>query len=112
MVVVLDGKSIYHSDFRICRKTRAEASSAPRQSAKIFHFQGGHIFQRKYRTKPADEIEGNIWLAGSDPKDLIFGVFFTTGDKILLNTLHIAKPAAATQFGQDAGLITKSYPLK
>jgi hypothetical protein len=112
MVVLLDGKAIYRGDFTICRRSRAEADSAPKQPTRVFRFAGGHVFQGEYHTKPSDTVEGDIWLSGSDPEDLIFGVSFTVKDQVLLNTVHIAKPNAASHFDQDRGLVTKTYPLK
>ena len=111
MVVLLNGDLIYRSDFRICQGTRAEANAAPRRN-RVFHFKGGHRFQGEYATTSKEMIEGNIWLAGSDPDALIFGVDFATDKQILLNTVHIVKPAVTAQFLQDRGLVTKTYPLK
>jgi hypothetical protein len=112
MLIVLEGKSIYQADFRICKKTALQAASGPEQPTRVFHFRGGHVFQGEFHTHHTDIIEGNIWLAGPDTDGLIFGIAFVSKDQGLLNTLHIAKPGATQEFVQDTGLITKTYPLK
>jgi len=105
VTVRLDHKVLYQGIFPICHGKRdAEDGHV------VFHFAGGHTFQRKFRTRSADSIEGEIWQAGGEPAFLILGVSFA-GDRGLLNTLHIARPQKQTSTEIDKGLFITTYPL-
>src|SRR5690242_8187836 len=62
--VALTGKTIYRTSFPIC-SIRDRPEEVKKTLA--FSLKGGHVFQGKYHTTPAQIIEGNIWQAGSDP---------------------------------------------
>jgi len=104
--VHLDGKVLYRGVLPICRGSRdAEDGRAD------FQFAGGHTFQREYRTRTTDSIEGDIWQAGGETDALILGISFDTGKRILLNTLHIANPEKKTSSQVDKGLFITTYPV-
>lgn len=110
--VLLDGKSAYRTEFRICALERNDPRSAGSPNIKkAFYFYGGHTFQGEYHTTKRQRIEGDIWQAGADPDALLLGVSFMTKNQVLLNTLHIAKPDNATESEIDAGIVVKTYPL-
>jgi hypothetical protein len=54
-------------------------------------------------------IEGNIWEAGKDPNDIIFGVSFVAKNQIMLNGIHIAEIKKASKTDLAVGLIIKTY---
>jgi len=110
--VLLDGKSIYHSEFRACLMDRNDTKSESQRKIRVFYISGGHTFQGEYHTKKTDKIEGNIWQAGADPGDMLLGLSFETKDQVLLNTLHIAKPGETTQSKLDSGIVVRTYPLR
>ena len=111
--VVLDGKSVYRTEFRICALERnGQQSAGSPNIRKAFYFGGGHTFQGEYHTTERQRIEGNIWQAGADPDALLLGVSFMTKNQILLNTLHVAKPDKATGTMVDPGVVVRTYPLK
>jgi len=108
LVVLLDGKAIYRSRFLVCRNN-GPAPTAEEQKL-VFHFKGGHVFQGQYRTLPTQTIEANIWQAGANPDSLLLGVMFVS-DRILLNTIHVAKPGSASASLVDRGIVVKTFPL-
>jgi hypothetical protein len=110
--VLLDGKSIYRTEFRICSLERNDPQSAGPPNIKAFYFSGGHTFQGGYHTTKTQRIEGDIWQAGADPDALLLGVSFMTKNRVLLNTLHIAKPGKATESEIDTGIVVRTYPLR
>lgn len=77
-----------------------------------FHFSGGHTFQGKYRTRPTDSIEADIWQAGGEPTALILGISFSSSNQVLLlNTVHIARPKKRASSQLDNGLIITTNPV-
>jgi len=77
----------------------------------VFSFKGGHVFQGEYQTTPTQTIEGNIWQAGADPGAILFGISFSTNNQVLLNTVHIAKPAVASVSEIDPGITVRTFPI-
>jgi hypothetical protein len=106
VTVRIDRKVLYHGVLPICHGSRdAEDGRAE------FHFPGGRTFQGKYRTRPTDSIEGDIWQAGGEQDGLILGISFDTGKQILLNTIHIANPRTRMSSEVDKGLFVTTYPV-
>jgi hypothetical protein len=108
LVVLLDGKAVYRSRFPVCRNNGPSPTAEERKI--VFHFKGGHIFQGEYRTSPTQTIEANIWQAGADPNALLLGVTFVT-DRVLLNTIHVAKPDNTSVSQLDQGIVVSTFPL-
>ena len=107
LVVLLDGKAIYRSRFPVGRDNGPTPTAGERKI--VFHFKGGHIFQGKYRTLPTQTIEANIWQAGADPNALLLGVTFVS-DRVLLNTIHVAKPENTSVSQLDRGIVVRTFP--
>lgn len=106
LVVQLDSKTVYRSQFPLCR------NNEPPSDRKIsFHIKGGHVFRGDYRTSPSQTIEVNIWQAGADPNTLLLGVKFAS-DRVLLNATHLAKPDSTSVSQLDPGLEVKTFPLR
>jgi hypothetical protein len=108
LVVLLDGKAIYRSRFPVCRKNGPTPTAEERKI--VFHFKGGRVFQGEYRTLPTQRIEANIWQAGADPDALLLGVTFVS-DRVLLNTIHVAKPDSTSVSQLDRGIVVRTFPL-
>jgi hypothetical protein len=108
LVVLLDGKAIYRSRFLVCRNN--EPTPTAEEQKLVFRFKGGHVFQGEYRTLPTQTIEANIWQAGADPDALLLGVAFVS-DRVLLNTIHVAKPDSASASQVDPGIVLRTFPL-
>jgi hypothetical protein len=107
--ILLSKKIIYRSSFPIC--PIADRSKEV-QKTLVFSFKGGHLFQGEYQTTPHQTVEGNIWLAGSDPGVLLFGISFSARNQILLNTIHIAKPGKESTSQIDRGLVLRTFPIE
>jgi len=106
LTVRLASKVLYEAVLPICRGGRdAENGRAE------FHFAGGHLFQGRYRTRPTDSIEGDIWQAGGESDALILGISFDTGKQVLLNTSHIARPETQASSELDKGISITTYPV-
>lgn len=108
LVVSLDGKAVYRSHFAVCRDNGPTATAEERKI--VFHFKGGHVFQREYRTLYTQTIEANIWQAGADPDSLMLGVTFVS-DRVLLNAIHVAKPDSASVTQLDRGIVVRTFPF-
>jgi len=107
LVVLLDGKAVYRSRFPLCRNNGPTPTAEGRKI--VFHFKGGHIFQGEYRTLPTQTIEANIWQAGADPNALLLGVTFVSV-RVLLNTIHVAKPDNTSASQLDRGIVVRTFP--
>lgn len=109
LVVLLDGKSVYRSKFSVCLNNDRPTPTAEERKI-VFHLKGGRVFQGEYRTSPTQTIEADIWQAGADPDALLLGVTFVS-DRVLLNTIHIAKPDRASMSELDRGIVVRTFPL-
>lgn len=93
-------KLLYRGVLPICRGIRDAANGR-------VEF---HAARSEYSADSTD-AEGNIWQAGGEPDALILGISFQTKERILLNTLHIARPDKKTSSKLDQGLSIITYPL-
>jgi len=110
--LLLDGKSVHSCTLKVRHMERTKALSSKHLARTFaFSFKGGHNFQNEYPTTPQDTIEVNIWQAGVESDELILGVSFVGKHRILLNTLHFAKPDRASEMLLDPGLLIRTYPL-
>lgn len=105
--IILGPKAIYESSVPICR---TKYGANPKTIA--FRLKGGHTFQGEHRTLPEETVEANIWLAGSDPDAIIFGLDFSTKKRILLNTVHIARPDRESTSKIDRGMWVRTFPVR
>jgi len=108
LVVLLDGKAVYRSRFAVCRNSGPTLTAEHRKI--VFHFKGGRVFQGKYRTLATQTIEANIWQAGADSDALLLGVTFVS-DRVLLNSIHVAKPDSTSESQLDRGVVVRTFPL-
>lgn len=102
-----NGIVIFRSSFPICQMPRADHE----MKILAFSFKGGQAYHAEYHTSPTDNIEGNIWLASGDSDALVLGVSFSTRKRILLNTLHVAKPDSKSVSEIDHGIVVRTFPL-
>ena len=110
MEILLDSKPIHRSSFRICRIRSADAPPLKRSPEVAFSFRGGHVFQGEHRTNATEMVEANVWQAGVEPDGLLLGVSFSSGHRVLLNTVHLARPDAISESKLDSSLLIKTYP--
>jgi hypothetical protein len=98
---------IFRSSFPICKMPRADHEN----KVVAFHFKGGQPYHAEYHTNPSEDIEGNVWLASGDSDALVLGFSFSTRKRILLNTLHVAKPDSRSTSEIDRGIVVTTFPL-
>ena len=107
----LNGKVILRSSFPICPTSERSKEADRQQRIVAFTFKGGHVFQGEYHTTRRQTIDGNIWLAGTDPGAILFGISFSIKKQVLLNTIHVAKPGRESASEIDRGLIVRTFPI-
>ncbi len=117
--VRLDRRVIFKSSFPLCRADRLTIAGQGEPKSLHFAFKPHRVIVWKgYRSdegdpSPANQvIECDIWLAGSDPDDLLLGVSFSSSNTIYMNSIHIARPTKRDETGMAAGLVVTTYPIK
>ena len=108
--ISLDGRSIYQSSLHICRLRKEDLPPPKERPGVAFSFRGGHTFQGEIRTSQRQVVEANIWQAGGEPDGILMGISFSTGSRVLLNTLHHAKADHTSKSQLDRGLFVATYP--
>jgi|WetSurSiteA1Bulk_404760.scaffolds.fasta_scaffold02851_2 hypothetical protein len=114
----LDGVTISRTVFPICHALRDSIPVKEPQKTIEFTFRPNRsIVWTGYRdeddeTKANQLINGSFWQAGADPDALLIGVSFDTGDRILMNTIHISYPAKRESSEIAKGLVIVTYPSK
>lgn len=100
----------------LCRAPRDSRSSQGGAGRIDFSFRPRQpIVWRGYRdkvdrTSAGEDIQGSLWEAGADHDALLIGVSFSTQDRILVNTIHIAHPNLRDQSNIASGLTVITYP--
>jgi len=116
--VRLDRKVIYKSTLPICQVERSTVQRQGEHQLLRFSFTPKRAIAWKgYRdddadtTAPNQRIEGNVWLAGSDPDALLLGVTFSMRRTLYMNTVHIAHPFRRDQTEIAPGLFVITEPV-
>jgi hypothetical protein len=63
-------------------------------------------------TRAREPVEGDVWEAGAESDVLLLGVSFSTGDRIVMNTIHIAHPGSPDTTAIADGLLILTYPTR
>lgn len=114
--VRLDNRIVQKATFPLCHSNREAIQSQGQAGSIEFTFRPGRAIvwegyrEAKDRTAASDMLEGTIWEAGADPDALILGVSFVNGDRIVMNTVHIAHPAGRDESVVARGLVIRTYP--
>jgi len=115
--VKFDQKLVYQSSFPICHSERANIPDIISKKELDFVFRSPRaITWEGYRdvdniTGPNQKLYGQIWLAGSDPDDLVLGIAFTSGKDIYMNTIHVAYPNRKAGTEIETGLVVITEPV-
>jgi hypothetical protein len=114
--VRLDDRVVHKATFPLCHASR-ETDDRQGQHARIeFSWRPGRVIVWKgyrdtdARTGPTEVIDGSIWEAGADPDTLTLGVSFVSGNRIVMNTVHIAHPETRGESAIAKGLVVRTYP--
>ncbi len=109
--VMLDGNTIYNASFPTCKKERSLHSKTKKQKVLEFRFVPtrtitweGYLDEDN-TTKVGQEIEGNIWLSGSESEGLILGVSFMSNNQIFMNSVHFARMGSKSDSEIVSGLL-------
>src|SRR5207245_10798282 len=90
--VRLDGKAVYSSAFPICHSRRSEIQPEPQQRILEFRFDAEpKRFRAQDKAEGTQPIAGNIWEAGRKRDAIRLGVSFGTEQRVLLNTIQVAR---------------------
>ena len=119
--VRLDKTVLYRSSFPLCRADRYPLNRVNSQGhTNDIHFSfrpQRPILWEGYRdtsdtTAAGQLIKCDLWQAGADPDDLLFGVSFVSAHTIYMNTIHIAHPDKRDETEIAKGLFVVSHPGK
>ena len=106
----VDGKSVYSSAFPICQVRHSDIKPEPQQRLLTFRFDAApHRFGSQYHASEPEPIIGNVWEAGQRRTAIELRVSFSTAERVLLNTRHVARPdmAARSEWIRGLELITR-----
>ncbi len=107
----VDGKAVYSSVFPICKLRRADIRPEPQQRLLTFRFEAAPSrFRAHDRAVEPESIECNIWEAGQQPDGIVLRVSFSTPERVLLNTRHVARASAAARSEWVRGLALTTRP--
>lgn len=114
--VFLDHKLLYETNFHVCQVDR---SLIPTNQPTLHYFFKApraiswEGYKDEVEITPANlHVDGDIWLAGSDPGDMILGVSFNGTHSIYMNTLLVAYPDQQTELEIATGLVVVTRPRK
>jgi len=109
LTITLRGKPLYRGTLRVCHVPDAAYDPGDKQELAVFYFRAdAAMFGDEFRELGTRVIEGNVWEAGGDPDDVIFGVSFAAANQGLLNTLHIASASQVSRFEIAPGLTSET----
>ena len=111
--VHLDGKAVYSSAFPICQSRRSEIRPEPQQRILEFRFDAEpKRFRAQDKAEGTQLIVGNIWEAGRKRDAIRLGVSFATEQRVLLNTIHVARAHAPSRSERVRGLVITTRPTR
>ena len=109
---------VYRSVLPICRAERSSPASQGQRARMDFAFRPARSIEwRGYRDEP-DMTDANqalsfdLWQAGADAGHLTIGLSVRAKDRVVMNTVHIAKPAERSDTPIAEGLVVSTYPAQ
>lgn len=115
--VRFDDRIVQKSMFPLCRATRETINRQGQDGRIEFTWRPNRVIvwqgyrETDDRTAANEVIEVNIWEAGADPDALTLGVTVMNRNRILMNTLHVAHPAARDESAIAKGLVVRTSPV-
>jgi hypothetical protein len=111
--VRLAARSLYSHAFPTCRLRRPEIPAESPQKVLVFSFRSSAaLFGVEFSPLGTVEIEGNIWRAGGETDAILLGVSFATANRILLNSIHVARAATPSQSSLAKGLTVSTTAVQ
>jgi hypothetical protein len=103
--VSLEGKAVFSGTFPACQMRRGDIRDESPQKVLEFTFRPkATIFGAEFDSLGSPQVEGNIWRAGGDADALLLGVSFSTPERILLNSVHVARAQESSRLALARGL--------
>jgi hypothetical protein len=107
VAVVLNGDTAYKAIIPVCRIKSVDLGSGEKQATLSFTLRDR---KRTFFGEPVGSpINWNIWEVESESGSITLGVSASQGTRVLLNTLHAAKPDAALESKFAQRLIVKTF---
>ncbi len=111
--VHLDGKLVYSSAFPICQARRSAIQPEPQQRILEFRFDAEpKRFRAQDKAVGTQPIAGNVWEAGRKRDAIRLGVSFSTEQRVLLNTMHVARAHSPSRSERVRGLVITTRPMR
>lgn len=116
--VQLHGQLLFRSTFPICMAEPGGAAEQGTLGRQEFYFHPERNIEWKgggddnIVSELNSSVEGNIWLAGSESYALLIGIAFSDGQRILMNTIHIAKPDTRSETRITDELTVSTFPAE
>jgi hypothetical protein len=111
-----DNRTVQKSTFPLCRAPRETGFRQGQDGRVEFTWRPDRaIVWQGYRgtddrSRANEALEINIWEAAAEPDALTLGVSVVSGSRILMNTVHVAHPAARDESSIAKGLLVRTYP--
>ena len=107
VAVILNGDTAYKAVIPVCRVKSVDLGSGEKQATLSFTLRDR---KRTFFGEPVGTpVNWSIWEAGSESGSITLGVSASQGKRVLLNTLHTAKPDAALESKFAQRLIVKTF---
>jgi len=107
VAVVLNGDTAYKAIIPVCRIKSVDLGSGEKRATLSFTLRDR---KRTFFGEPVGSpLNWNIWEVESESGSITLGVSASQGTRVLLNTLHAAKPDAALESEFAQRLIVKTF---
>ncbi len=113
--VKLDRTVLFKTTFPICKADRQAYLKSPNRTLAFTFKPNRPIAWIGYR-EPTEttgrkfKLEGNVWLAGAEPTELVLGVSIHSKKQIHMNSVHFASPTQESITEIEPGLIVTTKP--
>ena len=107
VAVMLSGETEYKATMPVCRIKSADLGSGDTQATLSFTLRSRN---RSFFGEPVGTpVNWSIWEAGSEGDSITLGVSALQGKRVLLNTVHVAKPDAALASNFAQRLVVRTF---
>src|SRR3989442_1329404 len=110
---LLGGRGVYGSASPISQPRRSEIQPEPQQRILEFRFDAEpKRFRAQDKAEGAQPITGTIWEAGGKRDAVRLGVSFATEQRVLLNTIHVARAHSPSRSERVRGLVITTRAMR
>lgn len=109
VAVTLNGNTAYKASIPVCRIKSVDLGTGEKQATLSFTLRDP---KRTFFGEPVGTpVNWSIWEAGSESGSITLGVSASQGTRVLLNTLHAAKPDAVLSSNFAQRLVVKTFAM-